>query len=371
MPRTGPAGPSLAGIGRLKRRFFPCPVRHEPGTHFVYDTAATYMLSAIVQKLTGKTVLEYLTPRLFEPLGIQGPCWDSYANGVNFGGFGLYLRTEDIARFGQLYLNRGLWNGQRLIPEAWIAEATARQVPNGDTGNPDWIQGYGYQFWRCQPRGVYRGDGAYGQYCVVMPEQDAVVAITAGVRDMQAVLTALWENLLPGLHGTRARGAAEKTPDPGAERLEAKLQSLRQDPPQGPSRSPRASAIAGVEYRFDANAQKLSSIRFAISPGSCAVTVRRGRHRDTIEAGYGEWRPGSLALPHATTGVVSDRPVVASCIWAGEDTLEVTVRQTGAPFVYTWRCQFSDHEMILNTTVNVGSDNTPVPVLKAHVVSNR
>lgn len=101
-------------------------------------------------------------------------------------GRGLNITTDSIARFGQLYLQQGEWAGQQLIPAAWIADATSYQTPNnGD--NPDWQQGYGYQFWRCQ-HNAYRGDGAFGQYCIVMPAQDAVLAMTSGVGNMQAVL---------------------------------------------------------------------------------------------------------------------------------------------------------------------------------------
>ncbi|MBW7461807.1 serine hydrolase, partial [Paenibacillus sepulcri] len=149
------------------------PVEHEPGTHFVYNSGATYMLSAILQKVTGQTLLEYLQPRLIEPLGIKGAAWDVCPRGINVGGWGLNVTTEDIARFGQLYLQKGMWNGQRLLTEEWIAEATSSQISNGDGGVNDWAQGYGYQFWRCR-HGVYRGDGAFGQFCIVMPEQDAV-----------------------------------------------------------------------------------------------------------------------------------------------------------------------------------------------------
>ena len=117
------------------KAFLSLPVEHAPGTHFVYNSAASYMLAAIVQKLTGQTLLEYLTPRLFEPLGIAGATWESHPNGVNFGGWGLNIKTEDIARFGQLYLQKGLWNSQRILPEAWVEAATSKQVSN--VGNPD------------------------------------------------------------------------------------------------------------------------------------------------------------------------------------------------------------------------------------------
>ena len=163
------------------KAFLGLPVEHEPGTYFVYNSGASFMLSAIVQKLTGQTLLEYLTPRLFEPLGITGATWDSHPNGVNFGGWGLNIKTEDIARFGQLYLQKGQWQGRQLIPAAWVAAATAKQVPNDPDENPDWEQGYGYQFWRCQPAAMYRGDGAFGQFCVVMPEQDCRTGDHCGI----------------------------------------------------------------------------------------------------------------------------------------------------------------------------------------------
>ena len=206
------------------KAFLAQPVPNKPGTHFLYNTSATYMLSAIVQKATGMTVLDYLRPRLFEPLGIEHPTWEASPQGITTGGFGLSVRTEDIAKFGQLYLQKGKWDGRQLVPASWVEAATARQTSNGSNPKSDWDQGYGYQFWRCR-HGAYRGDGAFGQYCIVLPEQDAVIAITAGVKDMQAVLNLVWDKLLPALktspaerrRGPRtapdqARGPDDETP---------------------------------------------------------------------------------------------------------------------------------------------------------------
>ncbi|MCA8953714.1 MAG: serine hydrolase [Planctomycetes bacterium] len=172
------------------------PVPFEPGTHFLYNTPASYMLSAIVQQATGETVLDYLTPRLFEPLGIEKPRWDTCALGRSLGGYGLFLTTEDLAKFGQLYLQRGVWNGQRILAEEWVAEATSRRVPTGGEGDSQWGQGYGYQFWRCLD-GAYRADGRDGQFCIVLPEQDAVVVLTAETADMGNEIGLVWRHLLP------------------------------------------------------------------------------------------------------------------------------------------------------------------------------
>ncbi|HEY2148226.1 MAG TPA: serine hydrolase, partial [Pirellulales bacterium] len=202
------------------KTFLAHPVAFKPGTLFHYNTPGSFMLSAIVQKVTGQTVLEYLRPRLFEPLGIENPEWGTNPQGINFGGFGLKLRTEDIAKFGQLYLQKGQWNGKQLVPAAWVEQATSKQVNNGSDPDRDWDQGYGFQFWRCR-HGAFRGDGANGQFCVVMPEQDAVVAITADTRDMQAELNIVWDKLLPALH------ASSLPPDHEAEsKLKEKLATL-------------------------------------------------------------------------------------------------------------------------------------------------
>ncbi|HEY3854512.1 MAG TPA: serine hydrolase [Verrucomicrobiae bacterium] len=195
--------PKSVGGGPSVKQFLAHPVVYKPGTHFQYNTMGAYTLSAIVTKVTGQTSLEYLKPRLFEPLGIENPRWDTSPEGNSLGGYGMYIRTEDIAKFGQLYLQRGKWDGKQLIPEDWVAQATTKQVSNDKEGHSkigiDWVQGYCFQFWRCT-HNAYRGDGAGGQLCVVMPDQDMVVAITAQTGDFQKEMNAIWDNLLPACH---------------------------------------------------------------------------------------------------------------------------------------------------------------------------
>lgn len=176
-------------------------VKNEPGSTFFYNTLATYMCSAIITRLTGQKLVDYLMSRLFEPLGID-PFWEEDKLGVSYGGFGLNIRTEDIAVFGQMLLQKGEFNGRQLVPEAWVKEATSKQINNGDDADSDWAQGYGYQFWRCVPAGVYRGDGMYGQYCIVMPEQNCVIAVTSNL-DMDKFMKLIWSDLLPWLGGDK------------------------------------------------------------------------------------------------------------------------------------------------------------------------
>jgi CubicO group peptidase (beta-lactamase class C family) len=212
--------PSFRPNGPTKKGFLSHPVTHQPGTHFVYNTPATYMLSAIIQKVTGTTVLEYLRPRLFQPLGIVNPTWDESSEGISLGGYGLQLCTEDIAKFGQLYLQQGKWNDKQLLPSEWIELATSKQVSNGSDPDRDWTQGYGFQFWRSR-HGAYRGDGKDGQFCVVIPEQDVVIAITANTADMQGELNLVWEHLLPAFHEQSLPDDAQ-----ALDRLRAKLGKL-------------------------------------------------------------------------------------------------------------------------------------------------
>ena len=192
--------------------FLAQPVVHKPGSFYLYNSLGTYMLSAIVQQVTGEKVVDYLTPRLFEPLHIDKPKWEESPQGINCGGWGLYLKTEDLAKMGQLLLQKGEWNGKQLIPAEWVAEMSKKQVESINPGTrieeaeakgmtketSDWMQGYGYQMWRCRP-GCFRADGARGQYIIVVPDKNAVIAITSNVEDLQGELNLVWNRILPVL----------------------------------------------------------------------------------------------------------------------------------------------------------------------------
>lgn len=195
--------------GDWVEHFLAAPVTHEPGTYFVYNSMGTYMLSAIIQKVTGEKLIDYLYPRLFRPLGIVGATWQDSPQGINVGGWGLYVKTEDMAKLGQLFLQKGKWNGKQLLPESWIEDASSYQTSSLPAGvkpdqvkdnpkNSDWMQGYGYQMWRCR-HNAYRADGASGQYILVLPDKNAVIAITANIGDMQAELNLVWKYLLPAM----------------------------------------------------------------------------------------------------------------------------------------------------------------------------
>jgi CubicO group peptidase (beta-lactamase class C family) len=340
------------------RVFLSLPVAHKPGTHFVYNTPASYMLSAIVQKATGTTLVDYLRPRLFEPLGIRNPRWEATPAGVTLGGFGLSITTEDIARFGHLYLRRGQWNGRQLLPAAWVDAATARQVSNGSNPASDWDQGYGYQFWRSR-HGTYRGDGAFGQYCLVFPEHDAVIAITSGVRDLQAVLDLVWKHLLPAM----TPGATLSADAAMGDRLAKKLASLTLPPQAGRLGSPTARRVSGWRYDVPENADGLTALGVEFGPET-TLLVRAGDREHRVPCGRGEWRRGGrwpLGPSRLTAG--GDMPVAATGAWMDEDTFVVKVCAYETPFCSTLQLRFAGDALVLDQEMNVGFGPTKRPTL--------
>jgi CubicO group peptidase (beta-lactamase class C family) len=336
------------------KTFLAQQVPFKPGTHFKYNTPATFMLSAIVQKVTGMTVLDYLRPRLFDPLCIQSPVWPTNAQGITLGGYGLRIRTEDIARFGQLYLQKGNWQGKQLVAAAWVEAATSRQTSNGSNPNSDWDQGYGFQFWRCR-HGAFRGDGAFGQFCVVMPEQDAVLAITSGVKDLQQVLNLVWNTLLPGMQPGRLPANPE-----AFGRLERKLAVLALPTQAGSASSPLIARISGKKYTFPANDQKLEEVSLEAGGGTgmdlCVRLQAGGEHR--LTCGQGKWEKARFPM-----GQNPDEPVAVSGAWQADDTYAAKLCFYETPTCLTVKLRFEGDQLFVSSEVNVAFGPAKQPEL--------
>ncbi len=347
---TGHQDETSSAADRISAKsFLAHPVPHKPGTHFKYNTPATFLLSAIIQKQTGQTVLDYLRPRLFEPLGIETPVWNTNSQGISLGGYGLRVRTEDIARFGQFLLREGAWEGKQLLPADWIQQASARQVSNGSNPKSDWDQGYGFQFWRSR-NGAYRGDGAFGQYCVVFPEQDAVLAITSGLKDMQAVLNVVWDNLLPAFHPARLPS------NPGRQRrLETRLGFLSLPTPRGTSESPRAGDLLGRTYLFPSEDSGLESISLEADPSGAGgyLVEQRAGVATRIPWGHGEWRKCVGAF-----GRYENEPLAACGAWTSDTTFEARICARETPYVAKVTLRFDGDQVTRELTMNVGFGGT-------------
>jgi len=344
------------------KAFLHLPVEHEPGSYFVYNSGASYMLAAIVQKLTNQTLVEYLTPRLFEPLGIENPTWDSHPNGVNFGGWGLNVKTEDIALFGQLYLQKGQWQGRQLIPAAWVEAATSKQVSNAPDENLDWEQGYGYQFWRCQPPAIYRGDGAFGQFCIVMPEQDAVLAITAGVAEMQPILNLVWGKLL-----SKMQAEALPVNVTASEDLVTRLQSLRLLPPKGARTSPESARVSGLTFNFEPNYLTLHSISLDFAANVFSYSLLGDGERTVayhLEFGIESWEEGTACL-YKTLSQPKPMPrkVATSGVWSADNIFTLTLCQYETPFIVSMDFRFAGQLVYFDSRVNVDFGPLEAPQL--------
>ncbi|MFN4145031.1 MAG: serine hydrolase domain-containing protein [Runella sp.] len=332
------AEPKIRNESHWVRAFLATPIEHTPGSVFLYNSMATYMCSAILQKVTGQKLIDYLRPRLFEPLDIQNPDWEEDSQGINTGGWGLRVRTEDLAKFGQLYLQKGLWKGHQIIPKEWVEEATTfkiQQPPAANATRPtaqnDWQQGYCYQFWRCQ-HNAYRGDGAFGQYTIVMPDQEAVIAITSETPDMQGILDLIWTHLLPAMK------PKPLSPSPTSKRLKQILSGLALLPPKGDSISPKTNDILGKTYQIAPNDLHLQSLRLTEPVANRYELVLQYSDKiQTIPYEMGKWGLGqttSLA-PTLVASTQIKRPVggkiASSGLWKTPNMLEITIRYYESP----------------------------------------
>ena len=346
------------------KTFLTHSVPFKPGTHFLYNSPATYMLSAIVQKVTGKTVLEYLRPRLFQPLGFKDPAWVSSPQGISAGAYGLSIRTEEIARFGELYLHQGRWNGKQLLPANWVAQATSVQTSTGSAPASDWDQGYGYQFWRSR-HNSFRGDGAFGQYCMVIPELDAVVAITSGVRNMQQVMNLVWDKLLPAMKPGRL------PENPAARRqLEARLASLKVKFPSGLASSPISANVSGKWFAFAENDRGIKAVSFDFNSPSPALIVRTAAGESRLTIAADTWSKSRGTFTNGLDRILAvpaNALAATSGAWTSPDTFTVKIVLYETPFYSTLNFKFDGDRVLVDSEHNVSFGPTKLPQLVGRI----
>ena len=328
--------------------FLSTPIKYEPGTRFVYNSLATYMLSAIVQKVTGQTVNDYLQPRLYEPLVIAKPDWETDLQGRSTGGWGLRLKTEDIAKFAQLFLQKGKWNGKQVLPAGWAEEAsTAHIIQHPEYSqvrrdSSDWEQGYGYQMWRCR-NNAFRGDGAFGQYAIVMPEQDAVIAITSETGNMQGELDLIWKLLLPAMHSRKL-----PADNHAAAALRKKLASLALPAKKNEMGPASRASIAGKTFAFESNPRKIQSMSFGFEDRIWRVNIKTDTGSYSLAFSADNWLPGETTMhgPYlvsaAKNKLVGLPPfkVAGEYTWIDATTLELVLRYIESPHTQTFLCRF-------------------------------
>ncbi len=312
------------------RGFLMLPPERPPGTVFKYNQPATYSIAAIIQRVTGQRLTEYLRPRLFDPLGIAAVGWQDYPDGREVGFTGLHATTDAVARLGMLYLQGGLWQGEQVLPADWVAEATRAHIANPDEPNPDWQQGYGYQFWMA--RHGYRGDGAYGQFCIVLPEQDTVIAITSGNEAMHLVLDAVWEHVLPALgSATTSDGAADAAL---ADRLAQLALPAVAAAPRPLDRAEWADVSFTPADESGADSTSLAGVRVRYDGRSWQIALHDAGSELPFALGTDGWLV-TENVPQPGDGVV---PVAASGGWTDPDTLRFDVIFVETPHRLEVRC---------------------------------
>ncbi|MFI8189170.1 serine hydrolase domain-containing protein [Streptomyces sp. NPDC085946] len=315
------------------RGFLLLPPDRDPGTVFAYNQPATYTLAAIVQRVTGQPLTAYLRPRLLDPLGVGEVAWLRDRSGREIGFSGLHATTDAVARLGQLYLRDGVWDGGRLLPEGWPARAARPHVPTagalGDADRQDWDRGYGYQFW--MSRHGYRGDGAYGQFCLVLPEQDAVIAATAATERMQEYLNLVWRHLLPAFRPAPLTGRASADAS-----LRERLAGLALPPAAGaPGPPDGAGTWSGARFtphggRCDGRPD-LEAVTVAAGPDGWTVTLTEDGHGLALRLGRGGWTVAEQPLPTAVSGG-----------WTDARTLVVDARFLETPHRLTVTCSLAE-----------------------------
>lgn len=311
-----------ADVAEPVRGFLLLPPERMPGAVFAYNQPATYSVATIIQRLTGQPLSQYLRPRLFDPLRIGEVGWQQHPQGRDLGFTGLHATTDAIARLGLLYLQRGEWDGSRLLTEEWVAEATRSQIANPgdptlDEPNPDWQQGYGFQFWMA--RHGYRGDGAFGQFCIVLPEQDTVIAITSATKEMRSVLDAVWAHVLPALGDTPH---VETDADTA---LQRRLATVALPAVRGAARPTDATNWADRTFTAAAGGGEdrasLVGVRVRTDESGCQVVLRDAESALPLTVGTDGWHVSENATVPGE-GVV---PVAASGGWSDPDTLRFDV----------------------------------------------
>ncbi|NGZ76024.1 serine hydrolase domain-containing protein [Saccharibacillus alkalitolerans] len=326
------------------RTFLSAPVENVPGTVFSYSSGATYMLSVILQKLTGQKIVDYLEPRLFAPLGIQRKTWQESPQGVTTGGWGLKLSSEDLAKFGQLYLQKGRWNGRRLVPEKWVELASSKRIDNGDNEGGDWTRGYGYQFWMCR-HNAYRADGAFGQFCLILPDQEAVVVFTSAISRTQELLEEVWKHLLPAMRDEPL------APGASGEEAAARLRALEYAPePAG--EIPAEEPWSGRTYRLEGeveNGWKPESVRFTADKDSSVLVELSeaandgspGKSRITASCGAGKWNLAEAPISGSSLNFAPDIGPAHGWVSRREDgSLRLSIRFAEEPIQLNLKAVF-------------------------------
>ena len=342
------------------KAFLAAPIENEPGTVFLYNSAGSFMLSAILQKVTGEKVIDYLKPRLFDPLGIEGAGSEVDPQGINTGGWGIRVKTEDMAKLGLLYLQKGIWNGKQLLPQEWVADATSKQIetkPENISDTDDWSQGYGYKFWQTTHHAV-RTDGAFGQYIIMLPEKDAVIVLTAQASNMQEELNLVWNYLLPAFKDEKL--PENKEPE---QQLKDRLSHLSLPTYTEAKTSPLQENINGKIISLNENPLNIKELSLKFNGNVCTMTLKQDTTSYDFNFSDTGWAEGETlrhgpSLSAGAKGNLTGLPpykVAGNYTWKTDNKLELVLRYIESPHNEKFVLTFS--EPVVNMEYSSNIDN--------------
>ena len=324
--------------GRWVGSYFKFPWKSAPGAEFKYVSENTFMLCAILVKATGMGVRDYLQPRLFEPLGVAYPEWETDENGVEAGGWGLYVTTEDIAKLMLCIHQGGVWDGKQILPADYVRDMIRFQSDNAPVNtSPDSRAGYGYCVWRNEAVNGYRADGMFSQFGIVFQDYDAILALTAGIPMEQDCRDLIWRHFPAAF--------VEKADAPAVPALAERLKNAAIETPCEETSSPMAEFVADKNIKFRKKlflnligfpmsmlplavtfmatdrAGNIDDMRFTFEDGALDMRWREGDEINTVKAGMdGRYRYGEMTL-----GGVKYK-VCCTAAWRSDDRLFVSVR---------------------------------------------
>jgi len=355
--RTGHAAETSGAIWRgietsWTAEFFRIPVVYTPGTTYMYTSAASYMLSAILTRVTGETLHDYLRPRFFAPLGITGEQWDIGPDNINPGGNGLTMKTVDLLKLGVLHAQRGLWQGRRILSEAWVDQATRSHGEDN----------YGYQ-WATAADGAYLAIGIFMQFAMVFPQHQATLAVVGAEKEGSTVFLPLVQRHFP--HAFEKMLPADEAALADAS-LRAWLAALARKPAIVSYSSTKPTQVSGRTYRIEPNTVGVTAVRFDFGDEGCVFHLLAAGAEYRVACGLRDWIETKTDVPgrelHHGYSLRSTQ-VVAGARWLDESTLEMTWIFAQTAFRDTVVCHFDGDRVTLERSVNVNSGALSWPTL--------
>lgn len=334
--------------------FFKIPLAYAPGSTYVYTSAASYMLSALINKVAGQTLHEYLKPRLFAPLEIHNEHWDIGPDGVNPGGNGLTAPVSAMLKLAVLHAQGGVWNGQQILPAEWVAAATRPQ------GGPD--SRYGYH-WMMKPRHAFAAVGVFVQMAMVFPAYDATLVVIGGMKN-SAELVPFIERHFPLAFANECQMDAEADA-----RLMRRLATMAERPALVSACT--APAPFNRAYRMAANGLGVSTLALRFSGDTLTFELTDAQARHTLQVGVERWLAGTTSMPGRTLHhgyEFKDAQVIAGARWLDEHSLEMTWIYPQTAFRDRVVCVFNGDQVSVSRTVNVNSAGREQEVLNGYLL---